>query len=380
MSKVYLYSQKIFNNLAILALIIGVTSCASSTYTAATSGETDGVYYSPSKDGHIGTNVEQTTEDYEIQVGGVYFDAKGNGAEDYYYSAAPTTENQNINIYTGSNNVYLGSTNSNWGRYDGIDITVNNWGWNDPFWGWGYGFGYNSWRFGFSSAFYWGGPNWYFGYNPYWGWGGYNPYFYNPYFYNPHYFYNPYYGGFYGWNSFRRNHVSPGIRPGSNLALNNNYRGNLRGGLNQNNPGIRTVRTGNQTTNVRSENIRPVRTTNPVRTNSNATQSAQPVRNNVSNQPSNQVRPVRASVPDRVKANPPVRTQQSGNYTPTRTQQNAPVRVNSQNTPTRNSNSTMQSTPRRSPVNSGSIRSSGSSSRGTSGGMGGGTNRGGSRR
>src|SRR5690606_26377848 len=109
MDKIYLYTQKTFRSLAALALIFGVTSCATSQSTAASSGETDGVYYSPSKDGQIEYATDETSQDSDIRVGGAYFDANGNGAEEFYYEEEPAQETQNVNIYTGGSNVYVNS-------------------------------------------------------------------------------------------------------------------------------------------------------------------------------------------------------------------------------------------------------------------------------
>src|SRR5690606_24145650 len=103
MDKVYTYPQKIFKSLAALAIIFGVTSCATSQSTAASSGETDGIYYSPAKDGKNQTVSNETPEDYEIKVGGAYFDANGNGAEEFYYEDE-VQETQDVNVYTGGNN------------------------------------------------------------------------------------------------------------------------------------------------------------------------------------------------------------------------------------------------------------------------------------
>src|SRR5690554_5429060 len=170
MSKVYTYSQKIFKCFGVLAIVFGMASCSSSQSTAAKSGETDGIYYSPSRDGQI-VQGQSETNPYDIQVGGPYFDADGNGAEDFYYDEQTAqTTTSDVNIYTGSNNIYVGSGNTtDWGRYDGLDITVNNYGWYNPWWG----FGYSSWSWG------WGYPRWGWGgwYNPWYsGWGYYGPY------------------------------------------------------------------------------------------------------------------------------------------------------------------------------------------------------------
>lgn len=383
MDKVYTYPQKIFKTLATLAVIFGVTSCATSQSTAS-SGETDGVYYSPSKDGQVQYVSNETPQDYEIKVGGAYFDAEGNGAEEYYYEE-PAQQTQDVNIYTGSNNIYLGSGNtSDWGRYDGIDITVNNWGWNDPWWG----YGYNSWGWGMGwswgwSNFYWGYPRWrgwydpYWGwnYNPYWGWGGY----YNPYYYG--YYHGGYYGGYYAPGYYYRSQrIQPGTRPGSNLAFHNgSFRSDgVRSGnaFGQGNTGVRPVRNGNIRTEngVRSNqtNVRPVRVDQPVR-NNNALSGENPVRpvrtqgNVRTNNSDNPVRPVRATVPKEVRDNnAPVR---SNNQIRTNNNNNSPNRTVTpqRNNPPVRSNQGIQNSPSRGSDNGG-IRSSGGSSRGSSGG------------
>lgn len=320
MDKVYTYMQKISKNIAALVVMIGVTSCATSQSTAS-SGETDGVYYSPSKDGQVTYAQNEISEDYEIKVGGAYFDANGNGAEEFYYETPVSQGNQDINIYTGGNNIFIGSGSTDWGRYDGLEITVNNWGWYDPWigygyysWGWGWG-----WNWGWSN-YYWGYPRWRGWYNPYWGYGpywGYEPYWG---YYNPYYYHGGYYG-YHGGHYYRNTAVRPGVRPGTNLALsprNSNVRmSNIR----SNNPGIRSTRNENQ--NV----IPPVRA---VRTNQPNVRSEQPVRNNNNNNISTEApvrqtrpdarnngnnenptpRPVRTTRPKEVKSDPPVRNNQ----------------------------------------------------------------------
>src|SRR5690606_29627148 len=227
MSKVYTYPQKIFKYFGVFALIFGVVSCASSQSNVASSGETDGVYYSPEKDGQV-QQANTDKNSYDIEVGSPYFDAEGNGAEDFYYDeqTAQNSGTSDVNVYTGTNNIYVGSgATTDWGRYEGLDITVNNYGWHNPWWG----FGYNSWSWG------WGYPRWggwynswyyggYYGYNPYWG--GY--YGYNPYYWGGYYGYNHYWDGYYGYHGYpnyyyRGNGVRSGVRPGSNLAYGTYY-------------------------------------------------------------------------------------------------------------------------------------------------------------
>src|SRR5690625_2180341 len=105
MSKVYLKPRTIFNYFGVLALIFGVTPSVSSQSTAGTSGETDGIYYSPSKDGQIASYTSADAQDYDIKVGSPYFDANGNGAEDFYYGDGTVADNNHCNndshMYTG---------------------------------------------------------------------------------------------------------------------------------------------------------------------------------------------------------------------------------------------------------------------------------------
>lgn len=391
MNKVYTYPQKIFKTVAALAVIFGVTACTTSQTTAASSGETDGVYYSPSKDGEVQYVSNETPQDYEIKVGSAYFDANGNGAEEFYYEEGVAEETQDVNVYTGSNNIYVASGTSDWGRYDGVDITVNNWGWNDPFWGmgynsWGWGMGWNmGWGMGFNHWGYY--PRWGGWYDPYWGYGGawgYNPWGWGGYPYYGGGYYGNYYGGYYGNGYYNRGtRIRPGGRPGSNLAYSpfNNRSGNLRNGNVRGNnsyvrnEGVRPTRNGNvrtENSGIRNNqsNVRPVRTEQPVRNNNNISSESgvRPTRTD------GNVRPVRATVPREVRQNnTPVRT---GN-TPIRSGGNNQIRTNEPNrtvTPQRNtqpnrSNQGIQGSPNRGSSNSGGIRSGGGSpSRGSGGG------------
>jgi len=332
MTKVYLYPQKIFKYFGVLMLIFGVISCASSQTTTTASGETDGVYYSPSKDGQVEYVVEENSNDYDIQVGSPYFDANGDGAEDFYYENPNT---QNVNIYTGYNDVYVTDGTSNWGRYDGVDITINNWGWNNPWWGWNnyYGFG---WNWGWSN-YYYGYPRWNYWHSPYWGWGGYygyNPYwsYYNPYYYNPYWGYgNGYYGGYYG-NGYYYGVPTRSNRPGNYIAGRNQtrlsgVRGNYRNPFRpttRNEGNVRQTRDGNMG-NTR-DNVRPVRKETP------RTQNPSVRDNNVREN----VRPVRATRPEGVRPNTPTRT--TNPNIRTNTPRTTSPRVNSPRTNTRSNN------------------------------------------
>lgn len=408
MSKVYLNPEKIFKYFGVLALVFGVVSCASSQSTAATSGETDGVYYSPSKDGQV-TNISSESNAYDIQVGSPYFDANGNGAEDFYYDEQQTAQSsdtaQNVNIYTGGSNVYVTSgATADWGRYDGLDITVNNFGgWYDPWWGWGY----NSWGWGWGSRWGMGWGGWYNSWNwgwgggwgwssPYYGWGGW--YGYNPYWGNPYWGWG---GGYYGNGYYYRGTaVNPGVRPGSYLAHGTPYRNSSS--LRSNNNSFRTdnsrpVREGNSTirnSNIRSEgtnSVRPVRETNVrenptasnIRSNNNGTAPVRQTNNGPvdirtnQNNSGNVIRPVRQTAPDNVRPNTPIRTDnniRTNNsnirYNENTRSNNSNIRTNSNSNIRSNSNSgsnmrsSSSSPSMRSGSSSGGMRSSGSSSGG----------------
>ena len=413
MSKVYLYPQKIFKYFGVMALVFGVVSCASSQSTVAASGETDGVYYSPSKDGQVEHASNQTDANaYDIQVGSPYFDANGNGAEDFYYDeqqANQSSNTQDVNIYTGGSNVYVASgATTDWGRYEGLDITVNNFGWSDPWWG----MGYNSWGWGWGSRWYMGWGMSYGWNNPYWGWGGgwgwNNPYWgwgggwhgYNPYWGNP-YWGGGYYSGYYGNGYYHRGSVvNPGVRPGSNLAYGTPYRNNSSFRSNDSqfrSDNGRSIRNGNSTVRsggVRSEGSNPVRpvrdgnlrenTNSTVRSHSNApvrqTQTGA-VENNIRTNSSNNsgaIRPVRQSAPDNVRPNMPVRTNdnirtntniRTNDNIRTNSNSNTNIRSNSNISQPRNnsnSNNMRSSSPpsMRSGSSSGGMRSGGSSSGG----------------
>ncbi|MGB3453720.1 MAG: hypothetical protein WBA59_07820 [Moheibacter sp.] len=215
------------------------------------SGETDGVYYSPAKDGRVDyTNNTNAANDYDIKVGGAYFDANGNGAEDFYYDETQPQNGsqtgnqvQNINIYNNGSTTYTSGPSTDWGRYDGLDITINNYGWSNPFWRFGYS-SYWGWNWGMSWGYGWGYP--YYGSG--WGWG------------YPYYGYgygHGYYGGYPYY--YRGTAVAPGVRPGSGLSYGTPYRSS--------GSSLRDVRTSGNTNpgNVRTSGIRETRGETPVR-------------------------------------------------------------------------------------------------------------------
>lgn len=410
MSKVYLIPQKTFKFLGIMALVFGVVSCASSQSTSASSGETDGIYYSPSKDGQI-VDAQSNAQDYDIKVGSPYFDANGNGAEDFYYeeSQADSKTNSNVNIYTGGSNVYVNSSaTTDWGRYDGLDITVNNYGgWYNPWWGWGY----SSWNWSWSIG--WGG---YYGYyNPYW-WGGYHyPYYggYYGYYGYPRYYGYPYYGyyggyyGYYGYPSYWGGHyynrgtaVRPGTRPGSSFSHIGTPNRQVGAPFRDTNTGnVRPTRTGINSGNVRGDNLstggtRPVRN---VRTSDNNTIGNSGTTNNGNVRNTGNVRtgststgtnnsgnvggtrPVRSQAPSGVRPNTPSNNQGStpSIRTNSNNQNTTSPRVNtgsgirsgsSNNSAPRSSAPSMRSSTPSSSMGSGT-RSSGGSMRSSGGGV-----------
>lgn len=274
MSKVYQYSKKIFNFIGAAALLIGVSSCSTTQKTAAVSGETDGVYYSPAKDGRVDyTNNANAANDYDIKVGGAYFDANGNGAEDFYYDETqPQNGNQtgnqvqNVNIYNNGSTTYTSGPSTDWGRYDGLDITINNYGWSNPYWRFGYS-SYWGWNWGMSWGYGWGypyyGSYWGWGYpyyGSYWGWG--YPSYYGSGWGYPYYGYG--YGHYYGGYPYyyRGTAVAPGVRPGTGLSYGNGSPYRSSGST------LRDVRTSGNTNpgNVRtSSGIRETRGNTPVR-------------------------------------------------------------------------------------------------------------------
>ncbi|MDH1601491.1 hypothetical protein [Empedobacter sp. GD03739] len=216
MNKVY----KISATTLILVAALGISSC--STYQP--SGyESDGVYYNPKTDKtyqqaqlqHGNEQGEQENKG-EIKIGSPYFDAEGNGAEQFYYQDDVDSTNDNTQSksatkvkingyglggynYFGNNDytlTYNGSSNYNWGRNDGVEINIWN---NYPWYSYGWGGFYNPYRWGYYNPYYggyyggyYGWNNWYGypGYYGYYGWGYYNPY------------YGGYYGGYYGWNNW----------------------------------------------------------------------------------------------------------------------------------------------------------------------------------
>jgi len=266
MNKVYQISSKISTSTLFMVVVLGISSC--STYQP--SGyESDGVYYNPKTDktyqqAHPQIDNSQDNSG-EIKIGSAYFDAEGNGAEQFFYqdetdnsqknatqqqSTSKVTVNQyglgGLN-YFGNNNYTLSYNNDssyNWGRNDGVEINIWNnspwmyggWGWNnwygnpyrfgfyDPWYGGGFGWGWNNWygnpyRFGFYDPWYGGGFG--FGFSSGWGWN--RPFYGGGFGWGMNNWYgNPYYGygGGWGWNRPRGIYTQPGQRYG-NTAMSN---------------------------------------------------------------------------------------------------------------------------------------------------------------
>jgi len=439
MNKVYQISNKIFATTLILVAALGISSC--STYQP--SGyESDGVYYNPKTDktyDDVRQQYSQTEDNLgEIKIGSPYFDAEGNGAEQFYYqddasnaqdsSSYNTSTNIKVNNYGlggynyfGNNNYTLSYGNDNalswgnnnalgWGRNDGIEVNIWNnyspWGWNSfysPWYRGGFGlsmgWGWNNW---YGSGFYGGWNNWY-GYPGYYGgygygwnnWYGY-PGYYGGYGYgwNNWYGYPGYYGGYgYGWNRPRGTYAQPGNRYGNNLnsSINSNrpVAGNFNGRNNQISNGIRSTRSNASVTNARpsvgqnQSNVRPTREMKP---SSNQMQSGNSVRPTREVRPSvnqgqynNNMRPTR-------EVRPSVNQGQfNNNARPTRESNSGyntrPTRGFQQGQPSNYNNSMQNSRPSySSPSSRGSSMGTGSFGSGSRGGsFGGGAVRGGRR-
>ena len=235
MNKVYKISNKISATTLILVAALGISSC--STYQP--SGyESDGVYYNPKTDKtyqqaqlqHGNEQGEQENKG-EIKIGSPYFDAEGNGAEQFYYQDDVDSTNDNTQSksatkvkingyglggynYFGNNDytlTYNGSSNYDWGRNDGVEINIwNNYPWYNPW----YGGWYNPWYGGYYNPWY-GGWYGYPGYYGYYGWGYYNPWYGGYYGWGYGYGYPGYYG--YGYNRPRGIYSQPGYRNGGRL-------------------------------------------------------------------------------------------------------------------------------------------------------------------
>ena len=310
MNKVYKISNKISITTLIIVATLGISSC--STYQP--SGyESDGVYYNPKTDktyqqAQPQYNNEQEEQDNsgEIKIGSPYFDAEGNGAEQFYYqddtdttqnnSAEKTSTKVKINgyglggyNYFGNNNYtlsYNGSSNYDWGRNDGVEINIWN---NNPWYSYGWGGFYNPYRWGYYNPWYGG---WYgngFGVSFGWGW--------NDPWYNGYYGWGwnrPYYGGYYGWNN-GWGYGYPGYygygyyRPrGIYTQPGNRYNGGLNNTINSTRP----VGSFNNRNGL-SNNIRPSRLNTIENSTTRPTRDVRPSINqgDVNTRPTREVRP-----------------------------------------------------------------------------------------
>ncbi|ADX67425.1 prolyl-tRNA synthetase [Weeksella virosa] len=323
MDKFYNITKKILKITSSFVLFLGLVSCATQSVGGV---ETDGVYYNPSSDKTLAqAEAENNANDGMIRIGGAYFDANGNGAEDLFYddsvTKADATEykqkNQTVNIYTnpgyyGSQTFSLEPT-TDWGRYDGVDVQVNYWGnsfWYSPF-GWNYyGLGYYPWyrHWGWYSWYIpyyaWGWNPWY---SPYYYWGGYGNWGY-PYY--GYYGYGSYYNGYYGYYPRYGQRAYAGSRPGIR-ATNRDYGRSI---INHNSGTLRNsssaVRSGAVNSTIRSSNSNVRETIRPDR-NASST-----IRNNAtgtirsSQQETMQTtRPIRASQNQTIRTTRPVRTE-----------------------------------------------------------------------
>ena len=147
MNKVYKISNKLSKITLALGVVLGISSC--STYQP--SGyESDGVYYNPKTDktyqeAQPQNGNEQSEQDNpsEIKIGSPYFDAEGNGAEQFYYQdETDSTTNSSTKVKINSNGWnnfynnddyqlnYSGNSTYDWGRNDGVEINI----WNNSPW------------------------------------------------------------------------------------------------------------------------------------------------------------------------------------------------------------------------------------------------------
>ena len=350
MNKVYKISNKISATTLIIVGALGISSC--STYQP--SGyESDGVYYNPKTDKtyqqaqpQYGNEQNEQENPGEIKIGSPYFDAEGNGAEQFYYqddtdsTQNNSTEKSSAKVkingyglggynYFGNNDYtlsYNGSSGYDWGRNDGVEINIWNtspwmygWGWNNPYhfgfydpwyspwygggfgWGWNrpfYGGFYDPWfggGFGFSMGWGWNNP-WYgggFG----WGWNN--------------WYGNPYYGyGGWGWNRPRGIYSQPGYRYGGRLNNTINSTRPIgsfdnRGGQLSN--GIRPSRgnTINNTTTRPSREVRP--TGSQINNNTRPTREVRPSVSESQNNTTRPTREVRPTVDSQINNTRPTR-------------------------------------------------------------------------
>lgn len=228
--------------------------------------EKDGVYYDPDKD-VLPENVV-VNDETENEVG-EYYDYEKSG--DLIRKSNENVQ-QKERRYSrwGRNEERSSSSSSDWGDYDGTEVTYNDtwnmnygFGFYNPYWGSSFGFwdwgtpwswrGY-AYRPYYNYAYYGGWGT--FGFDPYWGY--YSPYaygYYAPYSYGGGY-YSPYYGGGYyapaRYVKYRRSGANGRYSNGTTgkyQSQNSRYR---------NNSGFRTnkTRTYRRNSSVRRTNTR----------------------------------------------------------------------------------------------------------------------------
>lgn len=289
MNKVYKFSKNILKMSIPLSVILGISSCA--TYQSSHQVESDGVYYNPSVDKtYADIDAQNSMNNGDIRVGAPYFDANGNGAEEIFYGDETTetkAENVNINVYGANYGLFPASTNyfgglgnnSDWGRNDGVNITIYNnpwmsYGFNRYWRSWGF---YNPWHWGYdpfyNSMWSWGGN---FGSIWNWGWGWNRPWYGNS------------FGGYWGWNS-----QFYGGFYGSHWSYNRPYyydKGYHQNNIINSRPGNRPSRELINTMPAGRENVlsRPGTTNRPTREVRPSTDFNS---NNATTRPSREVRP-----------------------------------------------------------------------------------------
>lgn len=255
--------------LAVLTLLIGLTSCGSYQYVGQ---DSDGIY-GPS---------DRRVEYREVPVRVANADAQNNNSyyKNYFKEKSLEYENESleneiftdIDSYEGNYALENDSLEIAYEGYGGwgqnsseVSINVypnygfNNYWWHRPYyaWGWGgyYGPFYSGWGYGFNS-FYW--------HSPYYG--GYYGSFYNPYYYYRSYRYSPYYNNRYYGNRYYS---------GRGVAYNTGRRGssyNRRGITNNRNSNF--IRRNSLSTRNYSSARRP-----NVRSNTNTTRRSNTINN-----------------------------------------------------------------------------------------------------
>ncbi len=412
MNKVYKISDKIPQLIALVVILMGVSSCT--TYQPGANVESDGVYYNPKTDKTIQQVSTESQSSGKISIGQPYFDANGNGAEEFFYEDDDTTSRQNVTVNNQdwrttlySDDYTVSNSATSWGRNDGVNINIYS---SSPY----YGYGWNTWPYGsrWNMSFGWGwnnyyGPSW--GYPYYggsWGWNNYYgpgwgyPHYGGAWGWNNYYGHYPYYNnGYYGYNRPRGYYTQPGMRPGGNINA-----GSRPGSIIATRPsnGIRPIdRTSQQISTTRPNGtIRPVdrnpqqttntrpgsgrdRPTGTIGTNNTATREVRPTRESQTARPTSPTREVRPTRDiQTVRPTTPTReVRPTQNITPTRPTRDVQTRP-TREMQTRPAQSTQQTrpsyntTPSRSSMGSGTMGGgSRGGSTGTSSGSRGGSGR-----